>query len=222
VRPACSEVGELETFLATRLARPLPGPAAQQRFAPVPFVDGWSPELEPETARRAAVLLLIYPGAGGPAIPLTLRHPNLARHGGQISLPGGAIDPGESAEAAALREAEEEIGIIAGDVRLLGPLSTLWIPMSNFVLSPFVAVTDTKPAFRLHPHEVAELVEVPLARLRDPGSIKWASRDRRGTPTRYPYFAINDHLVWGATGMVLSEFVSLFGADSTLLSESGG
>ncbi len=129
-------LSSLETFLTRRLRDPLPGAAAQQRFAPIPVRPGWAPDLTPDTARRAAVLLLLYPGATGPALPLTVRHPDLPHHAGQVSLPGGALDPGESPDAAALREATEEIGVAAGQVRLLGALSTLWIAVSNFVLTP--------------------------------------------------------------------------------------
>ncbi len=178
-------------------------------------MDGWTPDATPGTARRAAALILLYPGPLGPTIPLTLRHAGLPHHPGQISLPGGAQDPGESSAAAALREAEEEIGVPASHVRLLGPLSTLWIPVSNFVLTPFVAVSHATPLFRPHPAEVASVVDLPLEWLRDRGRIKWARRDRRGTPTDYAYFDVAGHRVWGATAMVLSEFVCLFEDEGT-------
>lgn len=203
------QLDELERHLAARLREPLPGPPAQRRFAPQPLMEGWTPELEPGTARRAAALLLLYPSADGTAVPLTVRHADLSQHAGQISLPGGRIDPGESGASAALREAEEEIGVVAADVRIIGALSTLWIPISNFVLTPYVAVTDRAPAFRLHPHEVAELVEMPLRHLRDDSAISWQTRDRRGMTIRYPAFTFAHHLVWGATAMVLGEFVEV-------------
>ena len=104
-------IDDLNHRLVRRLRAPLPGPEAQRRFAPLPLIEGWSPDQTPESARRAAVLVLLYPGAEGPMIPLTVRPTSLPTHGGQISLPGGALDPGESSEAAAVREAEEEIGV---------------------------------------------------------------------------------------------------------------
>lgn len=197
-------------FLSERLARPLPGPDAQRRLAPVPHLDGWSPDDEPPTARRAAALVLLYPGSNGVTLALTERHADLPHHPGQISLPGGALMTGESARAAALREAEEEIGVIPDDVEILGALSPLWIPVSNFVLSPFVGLTRTMPAFIPHPREVAAIVEAGLERLLDRKTILWSSRERRGEPIDFPYFDIGGHVVWGATAMVLSEFVCLW------------
>jgi 8-oxo-dGTP pyrophosphatase MutT (NUDIX family) len=204
---------DLERWLATRLASPLPGPAAQWRFAPTPAADGWAPDLTPETARRAAALILIHPGPDGPAVPLTVRHAGLPQHAGQVSLPGGAIDPGESPAGAALREAEEEIGVPADDVRLLGQLSTLWIAVSNFVVYPFVGVTDVMPGFRVHPAEVSELIDVPLADLRDRRKLKWARREWREIDVDYPYFDLAGKTVWGATAMMLGEFACLFEPD---------
>lgn len=203
-------IDELSTYLTQRLREPLPGPDAQRRFAPQPLIDDWSPEQTPHTARRAAVLLLIYPGRVGPTIPLTVRPATLSTHGGQISLPGGALDAGESSDAAALREAEEEIGIVPGAVRLLGRLSTLWIPISNFVLTPVVGTIDHAPAFRLHAREVDALVEMPVATLLDRASIRWSHRQRGSVQIDYPFFDVGGQAVWGATAMVLSEFVCLF------------
>jgi 8-oxo-dGTP pyrophosphatase MutT (NUDIX family) len=201
---------DLERFLRQRLARPLPGPAAQRRFAPTPTLAGWSPDLTPATARRAAALILLHPAPDGPSLPLTVRHADLPHHPGQVSLPGGAIDPGESAAAAALREAEEEIGVPADAVRLVGVLSTLWIAVSNFVVHPFVGVTDLTPGFRVHPAEVAEIIDVPVGHLREPARVKWARRDRHRLPFDYPYFDLHGKVVWGATAMILGEFASLF------------
>lgn len=203
---------DIETFLRHRLREPLPGPSAQQRFAPSPWHPNWSPDLTPAEARRAAALILLYPGPTGPVMPLTVRHRGLPQHAGQVSLPGGAIDTGESAEAAALREAEEEIGVRHDHIRIVGTLSTLWIAVSNFVVHPVVGVTDDAPAFRLHPHEVEQLLEVPLANVCDRGRLRWTTRDRQGEAVRYPYFDLGGEMVWGATAMMLGEFACLFDA----------
>ncbi len=206
----------LEAHLRQRLAQPLPGPAAQRRFAPSPLREAWAPELEPETARHAAVLILLYPGPDGPVVPLTVRHSALPHHAGQVSLPGGAIDPGESADAAALREIREELGVPSADVRVLGRLSTLWVFVSNFVVHPFVGLTDRRPAFEVDPREVDALVETPLAAICDPTRLHWTRRERDGHVIDYPYFDLSGHHVWGATAMILGELACVFDADHPL------
>jgi 8-oxo-dGTP pyrophosphatase MutT (NUDIX family) len=213
VRPELGSVESLATFLTGRLRDPLPGPSAQGRFAPRPLIEGWSPEEMPETARRAAALLMLYPGAQGPSIALTLRDASLPTHPGQVSLPGGAIDSGESPEAAALREAREEIGITTDHVDVLGAMSTLWIVVSNFVLTPIVSVSAVRPEFRLNHREVAALVELPVTRLFDHTCLGWAHRTRDGARVDYPYIRVDGHVIWGATAMVLCEFACLFDPD---------
>src|SRR5688572_21360821 len=146
---------ELESFLRARLTQPLPGPTAQWTFAPNPPLGGWRPDDEPAGARIASALILLYPGETGTAFPLTTRRHDLPHHPGQISLPGGRLDPGEAAEAAALREAQEEIGVDPASIRIVGELSPLWVVVSNFVVRPFVGVTDSRPTFRTDPREVA-------------------------------------------------------------------
>jgi len=204
-----TSVSAIEALLERQFGQPLPGAAAQRRFAPTPWLDGWQPNLLPESARHAAALILVCPDAAGLAVPLTVRHAGLARHAGQVSLPGGALDPGESRRAAALREAEEEIGVPADRVRILGALSTLWIAVSNFIVHPFVGVAHAAPDFRVRPGEVEHLVKAPLAHLADPSRVRWESRERFGTPVRYPFFDVDGHRVWGATAMILGEFLCL-------------
>lgn len=206
---------DVRAHLADRLGTHLPGPDAQRRFAPQPALQGWSPDQVPAGSRQAAVLLLVYPGHRGPALPLTLRRATLPAHAGQVSLPGGALDAGESAEAAALREAHEEVGVAPSSVRIIGRLSTLWVPVSNFVVTPVVGLAEATPAFRLHEAEVEALIETPLTRLLDRTAIGWARRQRDGDPITCPYFDIDGHAVWGATAMILSEFSCLFVPDQT-------
>jgi 8-oxo-dGTP pyrophosphatase MutT (NUDIX family) len=200
----------IERHIRERLSTPLPGAPAQWRFAPTPALPGWSPDLTPDTARRAAALILLYPGIDGPSLALTVRRADLPHHPGQVSLPGGALDPGESALAAALRETEEEIGVGASDLRVIGPLSSLWVIVSNFLLQPYIATTDVRPVFRPAPHEVAELLEVPVAHVVDAGRLGWSQRKIRDREIQYPQFLLAGHAVWGATAMVLGEFASLF------------
>jgi 8-oxo-dGTP pyrophosphatase MutT (NUDIX family) len=200
---------KIESSLRERLAGTLPGVQAQLKFAPSPTRPGWRPGHFPEDSRTAAALLLLYPRDRDLAIPLTVRATGLARHAGQISLPGGATDPGEALSAAALREASEEIGVDPSTVRILGELTPVHVLVSGFTLHPVVGVTDRRPDFVAAPDEVDEILEVSLELLRDASRIGRGTRIREGVAVEYPYFDLLGHQVWGATAMVLGEFICL-------------
>jgi 8-oxo-dGTP pyrophosphatase MutT (NUDIX family) len=200
---------KIESSLRERLAGTLPGVQAQLKFAPSPTRPGWRPGHFPEDSRTAAALLLLYPRDRDLAIPLTVRATGLARHAGQISLPGGATDPGETLSAAALREASEEIGVDPSTVRILGELTPVHVLVSGFTLHPVVGVTDRRPDFVAAPDEVDEILEVSLELLRDASRIGRGTRIREGVAVEYPYFDLLGHQVWGATAMVLGEFICL-------------
>jgi 8-oxo-dGTP pyrophosphatase MutT (NUDIX family) len=200
---------ELEATLRERLAGTLPGLEAQRRFMPTPPRAGWKPGEFPSDARIAAGLLLLYPGEHGPSIPLTVRASTLRRHAGQISLPGGATDRGETLVQAALREAHEEIGVDPARVRILGELTPVHVLVSGFTLHPIVGITDELPEFRPAVHEVAKVIEVSIADLQDASSIRQGTRTREGVAIEYPYFDLKGHQVWGATAMILGEFICL-------------
>ena len=217
-----SSLPATEAFLIQRLAQPLPGAGAHRRFAPLPTREGWRPDDVPAHARRAAALILLYPGAAGPMMPLTVRHSDLPHHPGQVSLPGGGVDPDESAEQAALRETQEEIGVPPESVRILGALSTLWVVVSNFVVQPFVGVTDARPHFQIAPREVEALVEMPLRDLHDIRRMGWERRTRDGLTVDYPFFDLEQHQVWGATAMILGEFGALFEPEFGPRSQASG
>lgn len=202
-------LSNLERTLRVRLAETLPGVEAQMRFAPAPPRAGWKPGHFPEDTRTAAALLLVYPAANGPAVPLTVRASGLARHAGQISLPGGASDPGETLADTALREASEEIGIDPRTVRVLGELTPVHVLVSGFTLHPVVGVTDARPDFIVAQEEVEEVLEVSLDHLRDASRIRRGTRVREGVAVEYPYFDLLGHQVWGATAMILGEFICL-------------
>ena len=181
-------------------------------MAPAPRL-GWDPLKFPDGARDGAALLLVYPHDQTWHIALTVRGSGLRNHTGQVSLPGGRVDVGETLEAAALREATEEIGIDAGTVELLGRLTPLHIPVSGFLLHPIVGYTSMRPAFQRAEWEVARIIEAPVSVLSDPAVVKREIRTRlvngQSIDVDVPYFDIDGEKVWGATAMVLAEFCAI-------------
>jgi 8-oxo-dGTP pyrophosphatase MutT (NUDIX family) len=160
----------------------------------------------PWTARKAAVLALLVRRASGWHIPLAVRHEALTHHRGQIGLPGGQIEPGETSEQAARREFVEELGALPPS-RMLGQLPACYVFASDFEVTPWIAVTDTSPTWIPCPTEVARIVEMPLTTLLDPAAVDVITI-RRGLLTfQAPCYCIGDERVWGATAVILSELV---------------
>lgn len=158
-------------------------------------------------ARQAAVLLLLWPRDNELRFVLTQRASQLRGHSGQVSLPGGRRDPDDADHAAtALREAEEELGVPASDVRVLGRLDSIYIPPSNYLVHPVVGALDRPPRFRPRAAEVAEVLQVSLAQLLDPQRKRVSLRRVNGRALRIPWYAFGRQMVWGATAMLLSEF----------------
>ena len=167
------------------------------------------------TAREAATLLLIYPIGDELVIPLTVRHAELAAHAGEVSLPGGAVEPGDnSLEDTALREANEEIGLAPASVRIIGRLDPVWIPVSNFELVPIVGVADGRPDFTLSSAEVEELIELPLHRLLAADGVTEEEIDVPGVVLRTGVYRWAGHRVWGATARTLSMLATVLGAST--------
>ncbi len=218
----------------------LPGSSAHASLAPRPRRE-WPAGFNPARIRNAAGLLLVFPAptrsttvakrplrsakasrynelrnAIGPEseaahIVLTVRADTLGRHSGQISLPGGVVDPGETFEQAAIREAHEEIALATDDVVPLGALTPLDIPVSGFRLHPIVATTRHRPSFRAADGEVAAILEIDLDELVNPSALVEHARKRDGVAMVVPGFHVRGVEIWGATAMVLAEFLTLLG-----------
>lgn len=201
---------EVRRLLEARLLEPLPGLTAQQHLAPIPPRE-WPPGFTVDHLRHAAGLLLVFPVDDLAHVVLTQRADALERHGGQISLPGGVVEPGETLEEAALREAHEEIALAVDGVRALGPLTPVDIPVSGFRLHPIVGVANERPTLRPADGEVARVIEIPVRELLDPRALGWQTVHRDDRVFQVPTLVARDAQIWGATAMVLAEFLSLLG-----------
>lgn len=189
--------------------RPLPGLAAHMRLSPRPRPH-WVPAEIPSAAVPAAVLALVFGSPVDAYVLLTLRSPDLPTHPGQVSFPGGVVEPFETIVDTALRESREEIGLDPADIEVVGTLTPVHIPVSGFALHPVVALRATRPSLVAEAGEVARILEVPVAQLLDPSRLRRRTRVRNGHQDEVPYFELEGgDQVWGATAMVLSELLDL-------------
>lgn len=193
------------------LAQPLPGETAQYRMAP-----SYRPKLSKEqiaalNPKISGVLLLLYEKENQYYVVLTERKKYDGVHSGQMSFPGGKKEVGDlDLTATALRETQEEIGVKQEHIALLGHLSELYIPPSNFLVFPSVGFGQNMPKFVPEKKEVETIVEVPLAHLLNSENINLEQEIRLpGMTVRAPAYIYNQHVIWGATAIMLSEFTFL-------------
>jgi len=198
--------------LKKRLQLPLPGKNAQYRMATTPRKP-YKHKKVPEQVRLASVLCLLYAKNDQWHFPLIQRvvtHKD--KHSGQMSFPGGKVEPTDhTLQYSALREAHEEIGVLKEDVDIIGSLTPLYIPVSNFHVHPFIGFLNYTPTFRPQLSEVAEVVEVSLNSLLAPTTKKQKSMSfqNKYQLKNVPYFDVNKKTVWGATAMMLNELVEI-------------
>ena len=198
--------GKIE-WLRERLRQPLPGRNAQERMMGRVIN---MPEKIPDDARPSAVLCLLFPVGQELHVLLMKRREDKTAHSGQVSFPGGSFDVTDAdLRATALREANEEVGILSGDVDLLGALTPLYIPVSNFNVYPFVGYSPNRPVYNLSHDEVAYTLEVPLSALlhADRKTVTNVVSPARPDLIRNvnAYKLEDGTIIWGATAMIISE-----------------
>lgn len=196
------------------LSGPLPGKEAQDLMSPSIRSTGHQVG-NPADARPGSVLILLYQREGQWMIPFIQRPVYDGVHSGQISFPGGKCEENDEGYFfTALRETEEEIGILPEEVEFLGALTPLYIPNSNFFVYPFVGWMDKSPIFNPDPTEVDEIIEMPLKKLLDKRYVKTFSERINDTMLSAPYYEAGHRKIWGATAMILSEILEVLKLNS--------
>lgn len=191
------------------LERPLPGPPAQSLLAPRPR-RGWPADADLSNPRIAAGLLMLVPVADVTHLILTERSSRV-RHAGQLSLPGGVVERGETYTEAAIREAREEIALDGAGIDVLGELTPIDIPVSGFRLHPVVASFKERPVMQPSDIEVARILEIPIRGLLANAGYEERQMQRGRMDIVAPGFAVHDGFIWGATAMVLAELLVMLG-----------
>lgn len=202
---------QLIQFLEDRLSRKLPGRKAQIEMAPEPVDGGKIREMEPpDGVNKSGVLILLFPNEDDELeLVLTLRSHDID-HGGQISFPGGRAEKNETLHQTALREAEEEIGVPSDTITIIGELSELYVSHSNNLVTPVIGFTDKRPDFNINPAEVEEVFAIELHSLLHKKNITVENWDLHSYTYRVPYWDIHQVPLWGATAMMLNEFLDLY------------
>ena len=159
-------------------------------------------EIEMPDLRRAAVLIPLVPGTSGWCVLFHRRSETLRVHRGQIAFPGGAVEEGERLESAALRETEEEVGVPADEVRLIGRMDDV-VTRTGFLVAPFVGVLPPKYDYVSQPSEVHEIFEVPLEELLAPRNPEVRYLEYRGEMFPSYYYVYGEREIWGLTGRML-------------------
>lgn len=203
----------------TTLPERLPAPAESLMPVLIGGLDRRPPQTPPDgrSARAAAVLVLLYPDARGEArVVLIERTSHGGHHSGEVSFPGGKAEP-EDADlvATALREAAEEVGLRSDQagIRVVGPLERFWIPVSDFQVTPIVALAERRPHLVAQASEVARILEPSLARFLPDAPIAVVERTIGAWPLRYGHYEVEGLSVWGMTARVLSQLGAVLEAD---------
>ena len=198
--------------------RELPGVEAHKKLAPFRTENSRFNYSEIKGYKESSVLVLIFPQNGSAYIPLIKRPDYDGIHSGQISLPGGKREvKDKNLVDTALRETWEEIGAQINQIKILGSLTPLYIPPSNFMVNPFVGFVESKPQFKIDPVEVQKIIEAPVSYFMEGSNvlnkeieiIRKSGKANEVIKLETPYFDLEGEVLWGATAMILSELKEL-------------
>jgi 8-oxo-dGTP pyrophosphatase MutT (NUDIX family) len=203
------EIQDIIDHLRIELNNPLPGKSAYSRVLP-PDRPLESPS-GITTINQAGVLLLLFPDKGKLNTVFIRRPSFMKNHAGQIAFPGGQFEPNDKdIVETALREAAEEIGINSGQVEIIGRLSALYVKVSNFCILPLIGWNPIIPSFRFDTNEVTGIHIIPVDDLLNPGTIQNQKVDTSHGFSEFPGYLVDDVFIWGATAMILSEFIEVY------------
>lgn len=188
------------------LNQQLPGASSHKKMLPKDRILT-IPSADKSKIKRSSVLFLLFPDNNKLQVCLIKRPAHMKYHAGQIALPGGKIEPNETALETALRETREEIGIETGNILILGSLSELYVEVSRFIIHPFVGWLDSKPNFNISTGEVEKLILFPLYEYKN--NFGETELDTITGKLTVPCIKYNDEVIWGATAMILSEFYDI-------------
>lgn len=209
-----SNVKNIAVLMRAELTKPLPGEKSHIKM----FPSTRKPQDESVPFQQGGVLILLYCDNGALTTVFMRRVEDNTPHSGQISFPGGRTEPADSSPRdTALRETEEELGIKASDIEIIGRLTPLQIHVSNMEVIPFVGFFFEKPQFNPCSREVDHLIEVRLRDLLDPRIIENKSLVSRDNKLSIPFYNVRGNHIWGATAMILSEFLDILAENQDLV-----
>lgn len=192
----------------------LPGKSAHLTMAPFHRIDSLKFEVNPpKEAIRSSVLILLIPSEFGLETVLIKRNIYNGIHSGQISFPGGKCDKEDSdITETACREAYEELGIRTQDYKIIGHLSRLYVPPSNYLIYPVLAISDKRPDYKPDPREVSEFIHVPISKFNPANSQICKVEAGPSLTVEAPAYVVEGHVIWGATAMILAELYQVAAA----------
>lgn len=213
---------EFTTNLEKQLSRGLPGVNAHRKMASYVRMTAEEALQRKKNVRLSAVMLLLYLKKGRIYTILIQRPTYKGVHSAQMAFPGGGKEPQDmDLRETALRETEEELGICREEINIIGQMTKVYIPPSRYIVAPYIGYMENKPIFAPDPHEVAEVVQVPLDELLAPQTIKKTRVNvgKARIPIKVPCFDVQQRIVWGATAMMLSEFCDIVNGDAKLMAQ---